>query len=77
MVRLIQKGSSMGRPKSNRRSVRLSVTLNEESHRAVREIAEAMDLSIAWIVRRAVSEFLERYAKKGKLPLRNSDGQAA
>ena len=67
----------MARPKSNRRSVRLSVTLDEDDHKVVREMAEAMDLSTAWVVRRAVSEFIERHGREEGLPLRNPDDRAA
>lgn len=67
----------MARPKSSKRSVRLSVTLDEQDHNAVTEIAAATDLSIAWVVRRAVSEFIERHGKEEGLPLRNPDGRAA
>lgn len=67
----------MARPKSSKRSVRLSVSLDEDDHKAVRDMADAMDLSTAWVVRRAVSEFLERHGKDSDLPLQNEDGQAA
>lgn len=67
----------MARSKSNRRSVRLSVTLYEQDHMAVKKLAADMDLSAAWIVRRAVSEFIERHIKKAALPLRRSDDRAA
>ena len=67
----------MARPKNDRRSVRLSVTLDEDDHRAIREMAEAMDLSTAWVVRRAVSEFIERHGNKKGLLLPNPDDRAA
>lgn len=66
----------MARPKSNKRSVRLSVTLDERDHKAVKEMADSLDLSTAWIVRRAVSEFVERHNKKDTAPFGNPDGQA-
>lgn len=67
----------MARPKSARRTVRLSVTLDEDDYKVVREMAEAMDLSTAWIVRRAVTEFIERHGKEGLTLLRNGDERAA
>jgi len=67
----------MARPKSNKRSVRLSVSLDEDDHKAVRDMADAMDLSTAWVVRRAVSEFLERHGKGSDLPLQDEGGHAA
>ena len=73
----INLGSLMARPKSNRRSVRLSMTLDEQDHMAIKKLAADMDLSAAWIVPRAVSEFIERHIKKAALPLRRSDDRTA
>jgi hypothetical protein len=56
----------MGRPKRSRRSVRLSVTLDEDGHKVVREMADAMDLLRPGVVRRAVSEFIERHERERK-----------
>lgn len=67
----------MPRPKSNRRTVRLSVTLDEGDYKVVRDMAEAMDLSTAWMVRRAVTEFIERHGEEDAMPLRNGDERAA
>lgn len=67
----------MARPKSGRRSMRLSVTLNEDDHKAIRDIAEALGVSTAWVVRRAVSEFVERHNKEDGLPLRNRNERTA
>ena len=67
----------MARPKSNRRTVRLSVTLDEDDYKVVREMAEAMDLSTAWVVRRAVTEFIERHGKDEARLLQNEDERAA
>ena len=69
----------MARPKSDRRSVRLSVTLDEEDHAALSGLATALDLSTAWVVRRAVFEFMARRGEepKAELPLRRPDHSAA
>jgi len=67
----------MARPKSNRRTVRLSVTLDEDDYKVVRDMAESMDLSTAWMVRRAVTEFIERHGTEDAMPLRNGDERAA
>jgi predicted transcriptional regulator len=67
----------MARPKSNRRTVRLSVTLDEDDYKVVRDMAESMDLSTAWMVRRAVTEFIERHGREDAMPLRNGDERAA
>lgn len=60
----------MGRPKSTKVTVRLSVSLAEEDHKAVLQIAEAMGVSAAWVVRRAVAEFITQHSKKEILSLR-------
>jgi len=69
----------MARPKSNRRVVRLSVSMDEEDHAALRKLAGALDLSTAWVVRRAVSEFIERCGDKpeAELALQRAGHRAA
>jgi len=67
----------MARPKSSKRSVRLSVSLDEDDHKAVKDMADTMDLSTAWVVRRAVSEFLERHGKAEALPLQGETKRVA
>lgn len=67
----------MARPKSNRRTVRLSVTLDEDDYKVVRDMAETMDLSTAWMVRRAATEFIVRHGTEDAMPLRNGDERAA
>lgn len=50
----------MGRPKGNRYPVRLSVSIDPSDYEAIRKMAEELDLSSAWLVRRAVSDFVTR-----------------
>lgn len=45
---------------SNRRSVRTSVLLSEEQYARLNEIALKGDLSVAWVIRQAVQQFLEQ-----------------
>jgi hypothetical protein len=45
----------MARPRSNRRTVRLSVSLDETVYAAVLSLAREQDVSAAWVVRRAVN----------------------
>ena len=59
----------MARPKSGKRSTRLSVTLLEDDHKAISEMAEALGVSTAWVVRRSVAEFVERNSKQQRLSL--------
>lgn len=62
----------MSRPKSKKKhSVRLSVALDEREY-------EELDLSAAWLIRRAVSEFVARH-RDGivpDLPLRPPEPEA-
>lgn len=49
----------MARPKSNRQRNRFSISLDAGEYQQIRQIAELNDVSTAWIVRRAVSKYLE------------------
>ena len=64
--------ATLPRPKNKKHSVRLSVTLNEGEYAELTRIGAALDLSAAWLIRRAVSEFVARHAGKleTELPLR-------
>ncbi|MCB1670213.1 MAG: CopG family transcriptional regulator [Pseudomonadales bacterium] len=63
----------MKRAKAEKRSVRLSVTLDEGEYAELSELAASLDLSAAWMIRRAVSEFVARHRSgiKSDLPLRH------
>lgn len=52
----------MGRPRTDRKITRISVSLDDQDYQVLREIADRNDVSAAWIVRRAVSDFLDRNA---------------
>lgn len=51
----------MSRPKGRNPSVRLSVSVNATDHAELAQFAEARDLSLAWVVRRAISDFVQRH----------------
>jgi hypothetical protein len=51
----------MSRPKGRKPSVRLSVSVSATDHAELTRFAEARDLSLAWVVRRAISDFVERH----------------
>lgn len=53
----------LSRSKSKKNSVRLSVTLDEGEYAALTRIGTELDLSAAWMIRRAVSEFVVRHGK--------------
>ena len=48
----------MGRPRSNREVARLSISLEASDYQALKNLAERNDVSAAWLVRRAVTDFL-------------------
>lgn len=66
----------MARPRGKRPVVRLSVSLDPADHAAISELAAEYDLSVAWMVRKAVSEFVARNADEDEpvLPLHRSSG---
>ncbi|MBF9036821.1 ribbon-helix-helix protein, CopG family [Rhodobacterales bacterium HKCCE2091] len=53
----------MARPKSNRKITRVSITLDDRDYKALRALADQNDVSTAWMVRRAVADFLEQPKK--------------
>ncbi len=69
----------MSRPRGKKPSVRLSVSVNATDHAELAHFAQARDLSLAWVVRRAISDFVERHRNdlQGELQLprgRNPEG---
>jgi hypothetical protein len=50
---------------------RITVSLPQRDHDAMRALAEKYDVSLSWLCRRATADFLERHAKgELQLPLR-------
>lgn len=49
----------MARPKTKRKIVRISVSLDDRDYQTLRKIAETDDVSVAWLIRRAVGDFLK------------------
>ncbi len=68
----------MPRPKSKKQSVRLSVALDEADYAKLSKLGAELDLSAAWMIRRAVAEFVARHAGKNEteLPLRHPATEA-
>jgi hypothetical protein len=52
----------MPRPKSGKQPARLTVTLDEQDYNEICAQAERNDVSAAWVIRRAVKDFLGRPA---------------
>lgn len=57
---------------SEKKSIRTSVILPEEAHARVLALADANDVSTAWVIRAAVLRFLEEQGGQTKLSLRQS-----
>ena len=53
-----------------RKSVRTSVILPEDAHTRIQALAEANNVSAAWVIRAAVLRFLEEHGDQTQLPLR-------
>ena len=45
------------------KSVRTTVSLSKEQHKQLQALADANSLSVAWLIRQAVGEFLDKVAK--------------
>lgn len=58
-----------------RRSVRTSVILSEGQYARLSEVANRNDISVAWIIRQAVQQYLDRAeGEQLPLPIRNIRG---
>jgi hypothetical protein len=55
--------------RSSRKEFRTSVILTEGQFKHVREIARANDVSIAWVLRRAVDDYLEKQGTPSPEPV--------
>jgi hypothetical protein len=51
----------MARPKTDKQSSRLTVSLDEQDYAEVCRLAAAQDVSAAWIIRRAVQSYLGQH----------------
>lgn len=49
----------MARPRGNRKTARLSVSLDVQDYTVLVEIARKEDVSVAWIVRRAINDIVQ------------------
>jgi len=47
------------------KAIRTTISLPPEQLQRLQEMADQHDLSLAWLVRQAVNEFLERTEKRG------------
>ena len=62
----------MSRPVGKRAPVRLSFGLDSGSHAKLSRLANRHDVSLAWMIRKAVADFIERQGEddQAELPLR-------
>ena len=69
----------MVRPKGKKPTVRLTISLDTADHAELSRLAEQNDLSVAWLVRKAVSEFIARNSNQDQpvLPLSRGGGSGA
>lgn len=61
----------------DRKTVRTSVMLPEDVHSQIQALADANNVSSAWIIRMAVQRFLDEYQGQLELPLRLSSRQGS
>ena len=66
--------SGMPRPKGKRVPVRLSVSMGADVHAKLLQLTDKQDVSLAWMIRKALAEFIERQEQEdqAELPLRRS-----
>lgn len=68
----------MPRPRGKRTPVRLSVGLDPASHARLARLANRHDVSLAWMIRKAIADFIERQEEddQAELPLqRGREGE--
>ena len=68
----------MSRPKGKRLPVRLSVSMDAAVHAKLSRLADRQDVSLAWMIRKALAELIERREteEQAELPLRRSGEEA-
>jgi predicted transcriptional regulator len=59
----------MPRPRIDRKIARLSVSLDDRDYQALRQLAKEHDVSTAWLMRRAVTDYLAASEKAEASPL--------
>jgi hypothetical protein len=46
--------------------IRATISVHKEDYEAMGKLAEAMDVSASWLMRKAMREFLDRYGEQGQ-----------
>ena len=57
--------------------IRTTVGLENEQHRRLQAIAEESDVSVAWVIRHAVTRLLTEYEREKITPLTIPQGKAS
>lgn len=55
---------------ASKKSVRTSVILPESAHARIQALADANNVSAAWVIRAAIMQFLEEHGAETQLPLK-------
>ncbi|GLK71731.1 CopG family transcriptional regulator [Ancylobacter dichloromethanicus] len=68
----------MGRPRTEKQPARLTVTLDEQDYSAVCTLAAQNDVSAAWVIRRAVQQYLHPATSQAEMsaPQKHTRGQS-
>jgi predicted transcriptional regulator len=61
----------------SKKTTRVSVSIEPDHYHDLNQIAERSDASLAWVIRRAIVEFLDRHQETafGKFPIRLEEQQ--
>lgn len=62
---MVRSESKIGDPNM---ATRITVSLPDKEHAALAALARKYDVSLSWLTRKAVIEFLRRYGKAGAQP---------
>jgi metal-responsive CopG/Arc/MetJ family transcriptional regulator len=63
----------------SKKTTRISVSLDESDYQNLNQLAQTGDVSVAWLVRRALTDFLAKHRGStiGQLPLNLEDRKMA
>ena len=65
-------------PQEKKQSMRTSVVISEAQHAQLEKLAGQNDVSVAWIIRQAIQQFLDRNARDERtLGIRTLSGSAS
>lgn len=67
-MQLLKSAAMIASTKSDHRAQRITVSLSPKDYTELAVLAERCDVSLSWLARQAVADFLEKHAK-GELQL--------